>query len=72
MICPKCNGDESGVIRTIRGENYDLREVYCKNKKCNHIFYQKIEKISYIEFKLLKQAEQQPTTTTKGVKENDI
>jgi len=58
MICPKCGDTEHGIIRTIRGFEFDLREVYCKNKKCNHIYYQKIEKITYIEFKLLKQVDQ--------------
>ncbi len=54
MNCPKCNATEYGVIKTIRFPDYDLREIYCKNKNCNNIYWQKLEKISYMEFKLLR------------------
>jgi len=54
MNCPKCGDTEHGVIRTIRGADFDLREAYCKNQRCSHVFYQKIERISSIEFNMLK------------------
>jgi hypothetical protein len=54
LNCPKCGASEYGVIKTTRFRDYDLREVYCKNKNCNHIYWQKIEKINYMEFRLLR------------------
>ncbi len=55
MTCEHCGSLDYRVIKTYRGDNYDLREAFCP--VCLRVFYQKIEKISDKEFKDLRENE---------------
>lgn len=54
MTCPKCKDFQVGVLRTLRGVSFDLREHHCRNKKCRHVFYSKTIKLSLNDFEFSK------------------
>lgn len=52
MICEKCGHLDYEVHKTIRGIEFDLREVCCS--RCKRFFYQQIIKIDREKFDKIK------------------